>query len=193
LTAGLSPVIGGISNDGLEILAAGAVSGVAAVVAGGQFALGFGRGAIQYLMNDIEHERPDADGYVTLDEANQWRKNGNKEPLTVDADKLTVKRTEEWEFKTEGRYKGQYLAGGRATGKDYVVHGQVTFVKDLHGNISMTPGAYDFEMHSIPNGSSVYDRYKTAFRNYGTIAGRVYAGEGQTFKIYYRGTPNGVE
>jgi len=34
--------------------------------------------------------RPDWDGYLTLDEANEWYRNGNGEPLYVDAAKINL-------------------------------------------------------------------------------------------------------
>jgi len=62
LTAGLSPAIGGIGNDGLEIIAAGVISGVAATVAGAKFMAGFMRGSLQYLFNDLGDHEVDSHG-----------------------------------------------------------------------------------------------------------------------------------
>ena len=72
--------------------------------------------------------RPDWDGYLTLDEANEWYRNGNGQPLYVSLEKINldglVSLGEDYVGK---KYTFNLLYGASLKAADGLVYGNLTF------------------------------------------------------------------
>jgi RHS repeat-associated protein len=128
--------------------------------------------------------RPDYDGHLTLSEANDWYRNGDGQPLYVDASKIDLSPVYKGDIK-EGETRSPNYASpryaNRATG---LVYGQLSLT-GLNsegavriGNTSGLIDNYGFEMHSGG----------ITFRNVATTIGKINAGNGQSFDIFGYGT-----
>ncbi len=123
--------------------------------------------------------RPDADGELTFFEAYDWWKNGNKEPLTVDVNKLNLSKVTHADFNSDG-VAGINLASNHYAGLDQgLVYGGITLEKTGVNTFRVKPDTYNFEMHSWSS--------KTALRNVQTFGARILHGSGQPFKINFDG------
>jgi RHS repeat-associated protein len=127
--------------------------------------------------------RPDYDGVLTLSEANEWYKNGNGEPLYVDASKIDLSGAYKEDFKvgTAKPFNFESSGGNPNTG---LVYGTIILTKINPdgvvklGNLSTGKlDEYNFEMQS--------GRF---FRNVATAIGGWYAGDGVKYDIYNYGT-----
>ncbi|MCR4828532.1 MAG: hypothetical protein K5864_03615 [Bacteroidales bacterium] len=128
-------------------------------------------------------ERPDWDGILTLSEANDWYRNGNGEPLYVDAAKIDLFPVTTGAFE-EGEGSSKYInfAGLRDPNPNTgLVYGNIklTLLDKSTGEVLLgRPDGfldnYGFEQN--PNGSR--------WRNFATKIGKKVAGKGTPFDIY---------
>ena len=127
--------------------------------------------------------RPDWDGFLTLTEANDWYRNGDGNPLYVDASKIDLFPVTTGTFeKGEGSSKtinflGRYLNPG-PTG---FVYGNIelTLLNKSTGEVRLgnSDGRLDnYGFEQQPKGSS--------WRNFATKIGGWVAGTGKPFDIY---------
>jgi hypothetical protein len=130
--------------------------------------------------------RPDWDGYLTLAEANDWYRNGNGNPLYVDASKVDLSSVKKSNFDKVGDsfYKNFAFTTNTETGLVY-------------GNIKLTLLNNDGDIRLGGSGGllDIYDfNYKSGIknvpRNVATWIGEKNAGKGVEFNIYNYGTGN---
>ncbi len=127
-------------------------------------------------------DRPDYDGILTLSEANNWYKNGNGEPLYVDASKIslfpvTVESFDEGEGSNiTPNFQGQYM--NPPTGLVYG-HILLTLLNKSTGEVRLgnSKGLLDnYGFEQQPTGGN--------WRNFATKVGEMVAGKGTPFDIY---------
>jgi len=154
------------------------VGGTAAELGGGKFANGAVTAAFVMMYNHMAHLMPhkrmhavdnpqpwdlNADGKLSLSEANYWYKVGNGNSITVDASYLTVYDGKEYDI---------------VLGADYFVHGSVYIQPD--GTIM--DGDYNFNIR-------IRDDMLTGIRNAATVIGQINAGQGRAYTIHYENKP----
>jgi len=128
-------------------------------------------------------DRPDYDGYLTLKEANEWYRNGNGEPLFVDASKIDLSPVKKSDFSEIGDsfYKNFAFTLNTKTG---VVYGNIklTLIDDK-GTIKLGGkngflDKYDFDYK---------EGVKNIPRNIATWIGEKVAGKGTGYTIFNYG------
>ena len=116
--------------------------------------------------------RPDWDGKLTLDEANEWYKNGNGKSLFIDINSIDLSML----YSLGDKYVGKtYSFNLQMLGsKDGLVYGHLKFRRYPNDACRAFQDTYDFDIHpgitSIP-------------RNIATFFGSLYAGKGTSYKI----------
>jgi len=131
--------------------------------------------------------RPDYDGYLTLGEANDWYRNGNGEPLYVNASKIDLSPVTTGYLQDKGGsdYFNFFLTSNLETG---LVYGTIklTLEDPSSGQVSLgtKSGKLDFYDFDIKPGNKTIGR---AVRNLGTHAGKALAGQGKGYEIYRYG------
>ena len=96
-------------------------------------------------------QRPDEDGYLTLEESEYWWRSGNGQPLTVDTDKIDFGNLSASDFDGINSSIVVNLLLRSRSGNDGLVHGRVS-VTLLDGNrIAVSPELYDFDMKNWLN------------------------------------------
>jgi hypothetical protein len=127
--------------------------------------------------------RPDWDGYLTLQEANDWYRNGNGQPLFVDASKMNLSPVRLSDFNNVGsRISKNFLSmnGNIETG---LVYGTIKLTLLNYSVPNVTLGrssdgfldTYDFNMDG------------RLLRDAATLIGSLNAGTGSPFDIYVYG------
>ena len=138
--------------------------------------------------------RPDFDGILTLNEANEHYRTGNGDPLYVDASKINLSPVNEDNFGGVGKsiYFNFFTDGepvnyaNRQTNTG-LVYGTIRLtLLDKHGTVRLGSDSgfldeYNFEMKP-------WNSPKRILRNLGTLGGRALAGEGTGYNIYNFGT-----
>ena len=125
--------------------------------------------------------RPDYDGYLTLDEANEWYRTGNGQPLFTDLSKIDLSGIYSLGENYVGE-KGSYnLLLNSYSLNDGLVYGNITLKRYSDHQVRAYADEYNFEMH---NGWNPLNWP----RNAETLIGRKYAGEGQKFEINLYGS-----
>ncbi|HOJ25508.1 MAG TPA: hypothetical protein PK081_09640 [Bacteroidales bacterium] len=128
-------------------------------------------------------DRPDYDGKLTLSEANEWYRNGNGEPLFVDASKIDLSPVKKSDFSKVGDfiYKNFEFTTNTETG---LVYGRIklTLLNDK-GDIQLgeTGGFLDRYDFDIKKGVEHIPR------NIATWIGKQIAGQGTSYNIFYYG------
>jgi RHS repeat-associated protein len=122
-------------------------------------------------------DRPDWDGKLTLEEANDWYRNGNGQPLFVDVSKIDLLPQEISDFKVgESKYVNYQLSLNFETG---MVYGTIKITKiDEKGTA---------QIGNIQTGLiDKYDFNKDGrfFRDIATSIGKYVAGNGTGYNIY---------
>lgn len=117
------------------------------------------------------------DGKLSLNEANDHWRDGDGEPLSVDASKLSVT--------LEGP---QPEIGGKVIGSvtgtsDWLVFGRVQLERTGANSYRIMPELYDFDIKS-------WNSIGNIGRNIETYIGRGYAGSGAPFETQFYGSPN---
>lgn len=125
--------------------------------------------------------RPDWDGYLTLDEANDWYRNGNGQTLFTDLRKIDLsgfRSLGESKVGKEYQYNLLVTSGSK---DDRLVYGTVTFVRKSNDGVRAYADEYDFRMQPWWNPLNWG-------RNIETLIGRQVAGQGKSYLIYFYGT-----
>lgn len=140
------------------------------------------RNSMQENYNGLSN-RPDWDGQLNLSEANNWYRNGNGNPLYVDAAKVDLSPLSKSDFSAIGSSKHvNFLDPKNLNIQTGLVYGtiQVTLIDDggtvRIGNKNGLLDIYDFDMQR-----------GRGFRNIATQIGSMVAGKGTPFNIYYYG------
>lgn len=123
--------------------------------------------------------RPDADGKLNYQEANEWRQVGVGQPLYIDLSQLDFSSIHSYEFKGIGdsksfdlRWKGDFLKDGR-------VYGNLNLTYLGNGEVSCDYDTYNFD-------TKKWD-YSTVERNISNAIGRWFAPDGTAYSIYFYG------
>lgn len=124
--------------------------------------------------------RTDYDGYISLDEANDWYRNGHGAPLFADLTKIDLSAFRSMgDSKVGKKYTYNLLYWGKL--EDGLVYGSITFVRTPNDGVRAYADRYNFDMKS----------WKNPFnwgRNIETKIGESKAGSGQSYLIYFYGT-----
>lgn len=127
-------------------------------------------------------DRPDYDGYLTMEEANWWFKNGNGMPLFVDLSKIDLSGIVSFGDNYIGQKKTfNLLTGSSRNLNDGLVYGNITLIRNSNNTVRAYADKYDFDMKSWANPSNW-------IRNTETIIGRKVAGNGTAYLIYFHGS-----
>lgn len=138
----------------------------------------FSRFIISY--NNLKF-RPDWDGYLTLEEANDWYRNGNGQPLYVSLDKVDLSGLTSRDIPEIGSEKLISLFGKSCKClNDALVYGSIT-IEGHSNSITSKPDTYNVDMKP-------WQGIHNCGRNIGTIIGHVLAGSGIGYKIYFYGS-----
>lgn len=129
----------------------------------------------------LKDRRPDWDGYLTLDEANEWYRNGNGEPLFTDLSKIDLSGIYSLGESYVGQVKTFNLLLNSGSINDGLVYGQVTLKRYPNHSVRAYADEYNFEMH---NGWNPLNWP----RNAQTVIGGAYAGDGQKYEINMYGS-----
>lgn len=125
--------------------------------------------------------RPDYDGYLTLEEANNWYRDGNGQPLYTDIKKLDLSLIRSLGDKYVGQVKTFNLLISSNSLNDGLVYGNITLKRYPNNSVRAYADIYDFDMKSWKNPSSW-------IRNGETIIGEHVAGKGKPFTINIYGS-----
>jgi hypothetical protein len=125
--------------------------------------------------------RPDWDGHLTLDEANEWYRTGNGQPLFTDLSKIDLSNLASLGEKYVGQTKTVNLLLASGSLNDGLVYGQVTLKRYPDNQVRAYADEYNFEMHNPWNPLNWP-------RNAQTVIGRNVAGEGQKYEINIYGS-----
>ena len=123
--------------------------------------------------------RPDYDGYLTLEEANEWYRMGNGMPLYVDVSKIDLSPLTIEDLSLDRIVYYNYLHPSHPNIKTGLVYGTlgITLLDKMgHVKIGGKNGlidVYDFD----------YQEGRT-FRNFATKVGRIWAGKGIKYSIF---------
>ncbi len=127
-------------------------------------------------------DRPDFDGMLTLEEANKWYREGNGQPLYVDASKIDISPISTMDIK-----KGESLYINFESPINFniqvgLVYGtiKITRIDDKGSVLLGAPNGY------LDNYGFEFQQGRT-FRNFLTWIGKNIAGKGQPFNIYTYG------
>lgn len=165
-----------ISNPWLQIGASALSGGIGAEIGGGNFWEGAATAAIIAGLNHIGHPtRPDKDGIITLEEANEWYRKGNGKPLYADASQLDLGWVSDDNWRADGSKTVQTLF--RA--KYGEVYGNIDLDRVSSTTASIRPDRYNFEPHGK-------HWYSSPVRNPLTAIGKWFAGNGKPFIINFK-------
>ena len=126
-------------------------------------------------------DRPDWDGYLTLDEANDWYRNGNEQPLFVSLDKIDLSGIVSLGKDYVGQVKTFNLLLVSGSENDGLVYGNLTLKRYPNNSVRAFSDTYDFDMKSWWNPLNWG-------RNAETIVGEKYAGKGKGYDINLYGS-----
>lgn len=134
-------------------------------------------------------ERPDADGHLTLAEANDWYRNGKGQPLYVDLGKIDLSDVYESDIPKKGGDVNLFLiqsplSGIMGKGGGGNVYGSIK-LKLIGKRAVVTPIGY-FDYYNFNQQKWGINPFRW-LRNIGTYVGKQFAGEGTPYKIYFYG------
>lgn len=164
------------SNKPCYILDSGIVSGLNHAMHEMKIKLSFGNNeSNQAPQQQIEPWDLNGDGRISLNEANNWYRNGNGQAITLDASKIDLDFVDTTKWKKGETYQIQTLTKS-SEGR---VLGQIT-VKYLGSNrVSIFTDTYNFEQHG--------NYFDNTFRNVANSIGRWVAGKGRQYNINFKG------
>lgn len=197
-------------NLASRTMIASVAGGTASALGGGKFANGALTGAMTHLLNaeagswlegemspkEILEEKQTvarrvaelknkilADGKLSRREAESWYRNGNGEPLQIQASSagLSYKDVDHLKWNWSQKLSAYIQTTRPSNFADWSVHGTMT-LKSINPfcEFKIYDAKYDFEMHRG-------FRPATIMRNVLTIAGNISAGSGIPYEIQYRG------
>ena len=120
-------------------------------------------------------DRPDWDGYITLEEANEWYRSGNGEPLFADINKIDFSSYVSWGEKYVGKTYVINLLNGKSKINDGLVYGKIVVKRYPNHGIRAYSDRYDFDI------KRPYLLHTS--RNILTHIGAKVAGQGTAFNI----------
>lgn len=121
--------------------------------------------------------RPDWDGYLTLEEANDWYRDGNGEPLFVSLDKIDLSGIVSLGEHSVGESKVvNLLLFGSGSLNDALVYGQITLKRYPNHSVRAYSDTYNFDMKPWVNPINWG-------RNVQTAIGKRVAGAGVQYEI----------
>mgnify|MGYP001031813701 FL=1 len=125
--------------------------------------------------------RPDQDGYITLEEANKWYREGNGEPLYADLQKVDLSGLLSLGEKDVGKSYIVNLFIGSGSLTDALVYGTITLKRYPDHGVRAYDDRYDFDIKKSikPN---------VMMRNALTVIGEWIAGSGTPYSIQFYGT-----
>ena len=126
-------------------------------------------------------DRPDYDGYLTLEEANKWYREGKGQPLFTSLAKIDLSGIYSLGEKYVREIKSFNLLLHSGSLNDGLVYGNVTLKRYPNHSVRAFSDKYDFEMH---NGRNPLNWG----RNIETIIGNRVAGRGQPYEINIYGS-----
>mgnify|MGYP002692551716 CR=1 FL=1 len=126
-------------------------------------------------------DRPDYDGYLTINEANKWYREGEGQPLFTSLKKIDLSGIYSLGEKYVGQIKSFNLLLHSGSLNDGLVYGNITLKRYPNHSVRAFSDKYDFEMHNIWNPLNWG-------RNAETIIGNKVAGEGQPYEINIYGS-----
>ena len=126
-------------------------------------------------------DRPDYDGYLTLEEANKWYREGNGQPLFTSLAKIDLSGIYSLGERYVGEIKSFNLLLHSGSLNDGLVYGNVTLKRYPNHSVRAFSDKYDFEMH---NGRNPLNWG----RNIETVIGNRVAGKGQAYEINIYGS-----
>ncbi len=126
-------------------------------------------------------DRPDWDGYITLEEANKWYREGNGEPLYADLQKVDLSGLLSLGEKDVGKSYIVNLFIGSGSLTDALVYGTITLKRYPDHGVRAYDDRYDFDIKKSikPN---------VMMRNALTVIGEWIAGSGTPYSIQFYGT-----
>lgn len=193
-----------MGTSGVGMIAFGAiVGGVGSELVGGNFWQGAVIGGIVAGLNHAMHkmdnpladksvqdQQPgnpwdlDGDGRISLDEANNWYRNGEGQTITLDASKIDLNSVDTSKWQKGGKYGVQTLFNS----KEGRVLGNITVEYLGNNQVKILPDTYNFEMHGNPlSVRNPIKNYGTWIRNTATVLGLMKAESGMQFKINFNG------
>ena len=122
-------------------------------------------------------KRPDWDGKITLEEANQWYRNGNGQPLFVDINKINLPTSMISKKSSIGQKQVVNTLFGSI--RDGIVYGAITVKYYPNNGVRAFSDNYGFEMKT--------PWLKHVGRNIETIIGSMVAGQGMPYDIHIYG------
>ena len=132
---------------------------------------------------DSLKDRPDWDGKLTLAEANDWYRNGNGQPLFIDASQIDLSPLSIEDLTINKGITFNFFYPTHLNLETGLVYGNIRVTllsndgKVRIGNTNNLIDEYNFEKHDNGNG----------FRNFATKIGEYVAGNGTSYKIYGHG------
>ena len=126
-------------------------------------------------------DRPDWDGYLTLEEANDWYRNGSGQPLYVTLDKIDLRCLYSLGEHFVGQKKVVDLFAASCSINDALVYGKITLVRYPDHSVRAFSDDYGFEMKSWLNPFNIG-------RNVATLIGKNVAGKGADYRINIYGS-----
>jgi len=148
-------------------------------------------GIIEGIPNDIKEKinrhykelpkRPDYDGYLTLEEANDWYRKGTGEPIFVSLEKIDLSGILSLGEDFVGQVKTFNLLINSGSLNDGLVFGSITLKRYSNHSVRAYSDNYGFEMHNPLNPLNWP-------RNIETIIGKSVAGNGKPFEINIYGS-----
>ena len=126
-------------------------------------------------------DRPDYDGKITLEEANEWYRTGNGQPLFADLTKLDLSGFKSSGESAVGNTYQYNLLTNSGSFDDRLVYGNLTFIRTSNDGVRAFADKYDFDMKNWWNPINWG-------RNIETIIGKGVAGEGKPYTIFLYGT-----
>lgn len=127
-------------------------------------------------------ERPDWDGYITLDEANEWYRNGGGDPLFAELDQLDLS----FYYSQGDDYIGKEYTVSLRSGNslnDFLVYGSISLVRYPNNTVRAYSDSYDFRTDD-----HTWWNPLNWVRNIETTIGSAVAGSGRDFDINLYGS-----
>ncbi len=121
-------------------------------------------------------DRPDWDGYLTLSEANEWYRDGRGQALFADLSRIDLSGIVSLGENYIGQVKTFNLLWNSNSLNDGLVYGNVTFKRYPNHTVRAFSDEYGFEMKPWKNPLNWV-------RNFETMIGHKYAGEGIPYEI----------
>ncbi len=133
--------------------------------------------------NSVYHSlpnRPDWDGYLTIEEANEWYRNGNGQPLFVSLEKIDLSGLGSLGERYVGTEKtlSLFMAGNSLNNS--LVYGSITLKRYPNNTVRAYSDLYDFDMKP-------WWRVDKWPRNLETLIAKKVAGEGTPYSILIYG------